>query len=59
MNYTCVCVGGFLLLELLWWIVAGKKYSRRMQKVREEEKHGVIIMISLQRNHMDTCMKLS
>ncbi|GLA25508.1 hypothetical protein AnigIFM63326_002248 [Aspergillus niger] len=40
MNYTCVCVGGFLLLELLWWIVAGKKYSRRMQKVREEEKNA-------------------
>lgn len=40
MNYTCVCVGGFLLLELLWWIVAGKKYSRRMEKVREEEKNA-------------------
>ncbi|PYI03918.1 amino acid transporter [Aspergillus sclerotiicarbonarius CBS 121057] len=38
MNYTCVCVGGFLLLELMWWVVAGKKYSRGMQKVREEKE---------------------
>ncbi|PYI35045.1 amino acid permease [Aspergillus indologenus CBS 114.80] len=34
MNYTCVCVGGFLFLELLWWLIAGKKYSKHMQKVK-------------------------
>ncbi|PYH94776.1 amino acid transporter [Aspergillus ellipticus CBS 707.79] len=40
MNYTCVCVGGFLVLEGVWWVVAGGTYSRRMQKVREEGELG-------------------
>ncbi|RAL13571.1 putative choline transporter Hnm1 [Aspergillus homomorphus CBS 101889] len=37
MNYTCVCVGGFLSLELLWWLVAGKKFSKHMQKVERHD----------------------
>ncbi|KAF9894316.1 hypothetical protein FE257_007819 [Aspergillus nanangensis] len=40
MNYTCVCVGGFLLIELVWWFAAGKRYSRSMQKAREEEHNA-------------------
>jgi choline transport protein len=48
MNYTCACVGGFLLIELLWWFVAGKEYSKNMQKAREEEQNaarGHIVII--------------
>ncbi|RLM00748.1 hypothetical protein CFD26_108657 [Aspergillus turcosus] len=45
MNYTCVCVGGFLLIELLWWMVAGKKYSKNMQKAREEEQNAARAMM--------------
>ncbi|PWY71045.1 amino acid transporter, partial [Aspergillus sclerotioniger CBS 115572] len=44
MNYTCVCVGGFLLLELIWWIVAGKTYSRRMQNAREENASQAVVV---------------
>ncbi|KAJ5802155.1 uncharacterized protein N7503_004605 [Penicillium pulvis] len=36
MNYTCVVVGGFLIIELVWWIIAGKKYSQTVQRAREE-----------------------
>ncbi|RAL03617.1 putative choline transporter Hnm1 [Aspergillus ibericus CBS 121593] len=46
MNYTCVCVGGFLLLELIWWIVAGEKYSRGMQKAREEENASQAVLVN-------------
>lgn len=35
MNYTCACVGKFLVIEGVWWVVAGEKYSRSMQKARE------------------------
>lgn len=45
MNYTCVCVGGFLFIELVWWIVAGKKYSESMQKAREEEQTAQTVVI--------------
>ncbi|KAI9934594.1 hypothetical protein MW887_000210 [Aspergillus wentii] len=45
MNYTCVCVGGFLFIELVWWIVAGKKYSGSMQKAREEEQTAQTVVI--------------
>ncbi|GIK07391.1 hypothetical protein Aspvir_003054 [Aspergillus viridinutans] len=45
MNYTCACVGGFLLIELLWWFVAGKKYSKNMQKAREEEQNAARAML--------------
>jgi choline transport protein len=45
MNYTCVCVGGFLLIELAWWVVAGKKYSKNMQKAREEEQNAARAMM--------------
>ncbi|KAA8642288.1 hypothetical protein EYZ11_012960 [Aspergillus tanneri] len=40
MNYTCACVGGFILIELMWWLVAGKSYSKSMQKAREEEQNA-------------------
>ena len=36
MNYTCVVVGGFLSIELAWWLIAGKKYSATVQRAREE-----------------------
>ncbi|KAM0109715.1 hypothetical protein ACP6JB_004671 [Aspergillus fumigatus] len=45
MNYTCVCVGGFLLIALLWWVVAGDKYSKNMQKAREEEQNAARAMM--------------
>ncbi|PLN82880.1 putative amino acid permease [Aspergillus taichungensis] len=40
MNYTCVCVGGFVILELLWWFVAGERYSMSMRKAREEDQNA-------------------
>ncbi|KAJ5664675.1 hypothetical protein N7462_011488 [Penicillium macrosclerotiorum] len=43
MNYTCVVVGGFLLIELVWWIIAGKKYSQTVQRAREEQTAAVIV----------------
>ncbi|KAL5361733.1 amino acid/polyamine transporter I [Aspergillus floccosus] len=43
MNYTCVCVGGFLIIELLWWVVAGKKYAKSMQKAKEEQNQAVVV----------------
>jgi choline transport protein len=36
MNYTCACVGGFLVLETAWWFVAGKKYTAIILKAKEE-----------------------
>ena len=45
MNYTCACVGGFLVLELMWWLVAGKRYSKSMQKAREEEHNAARAVI--------------
>ncbi|KFY47435.1 hypothetical protein V496_10670 [Pseudogymnoascus sp. VKM F-4515 (FW-2607)] len=36
MNYTCACVGGFLVLETAWWFVAGKEYTAKILKVKEE-----------------------
>lgn len=44
MNYTCVVVGGFLILELCWWFIAGKKYSRTVQRAREEEHNAAMIV---------------
>ena len=36
MNYTCVIVGGFLIIEVVWWFVAGQRYTRNMAKARED-----------------------
>ncbi|CAL5867861.1 uncharacterized protein PFLUO_LOCUS2082 [Penicillium psychrofluorescens] len=44
MNYTCAVVGGFLLIELSWWLIAGKKYSRTVQRAREENQHSPVIV---------------
>ncbi|KAJ5407929.1 hypothetical protein N7509_001812 [Penicillium cosmopolitanum] len=44
MNYTCVVVGGFLILELCWWLIAGKKYSQTVQRAREEEHNAAMIV---------------
>jgi choline transport protein len=41
MNYTCVCVGGFLIIELCWWLVAGKQFTKTMQKAKEDGTFGV------------------
>ncbi|OJJ46072.1 hypothetical protein ASPZODRAFT_97590 [Penicilliopsis zonata CBS 506.65] len=46
MNYTCVCVGGVLVIQLLWWFIGGGKYSRTMQKAREEEENTAHMMIA-------------
>ncbi|KAE8151082.1 amino acid transporter [Aspergillus avenaceus] len=46
MNYTCACVGGFILIELCWWVVAGRRYSASMLKARESEEQsaaGVLV----------------
>lgn len=39
MNYTCLIVGGFILLETLWWFKAGKEYTARMLKAREDSNN--------------------
>jgi choline transport protein len=44
MNYTCAVVGGFLLIELAWWLIAGKKYSRTVQRAREEDQDSPVIV---------------
>ncbi|KAJ5117199.1 hypothetical protein N7448_004141 [Penicillium atrosanguineum] len=44
MNYTCVVIGGFLLIELAWWIIAGNKYSQTVQRAREEEHNALMIV---------------
>jgi len=44
MNYTCVVIGGFLAIEIIWWIIAGKKYSRTVQRAREEEHSASMIV---------------
>lgn len=41
MNYTCVVVGGFLIIELAWWLIAGKRYSVTVQRAREESDDSV------------------
>ncbi|KAJ6006654.1 hypothetical protein N7451_004598 [Penicillium sp. IBT 35674x] len=43
MNYTCVVVGGFLIIELVWWIIAGKKYSQTVQRAREEQDTTMVM----------------
>ena len=40
MNYTCLIVGGFILLETLWWFKAGKEYTARMLKAREDSNNA-------------------
>lgn len=44
MNYTCAVVGGFLLIELSWWLIAGKKYSRTVQRAREEDQDSPVFI---------------
>ncbi|KAJ5818165.1 hypothetical protein N7474_003756 [Penicillium riverlandense] len=44
MNYTCAVVGGFLIIELAWWLIAGKKYSRTVQRAREEDQVSPVIV---------------
>lgn len=45
MNYTCVCVGGFLVIAMLWWIIAGKRYTANMRRVREEEQNDAHVTV--------------
>jgi choline transport protein len=42
MNYTCVVVGGFLMIELTWWLIAGKRYSVTVQRAREENDSVIL-----------------
>jgi choline transport protein len=42
MNYTCVVVGGFLIIELTWWLIAGKRYSVAVQRAREENEPVIL-----------------
>ena len=44
MNYTCVVVGGFLIIELVWWLVAGARYSATVQRAREEETSETVVV---------------
>jgi len=43
MNYTCLIVGGFLILETAWWFKAGKAFTAKMLRAKEdnysEESH--------------------
>jgi choline transport protein len=36
MNYTCVVVGGLTVLIGAWWFKAGREYTERMMKAKEE-----------------------
>lgn len=42
MNYTCVCVAGFVAIEIVWWFIAGRKYSEKMQKATAGEEKVVV-----------------
>ncbi|KAL3424257.1 Choline transport protein 7 [Phlyctema vagabunda] len=42
MNYTCLIVGGFIIIETCWWFKAGKKYTARMLKAKEENADAVL-----------------
>lgn len=44
MNYTCVVVGGFLTIELIWWLIAGKRYSATVQRAREEGTNETVVI---------------
>ncbi|CAG8245718.1 unnamed protein product [Penicillium nalgiovense] len=44
MNYTCVVVGGFLTIELAWWLIAGKRYSATVQRAREEVTSETVVI---------------
>ncbi|CAG8908874.1 unnamed protein product [Penicillium egyptiacum] len=44
MNYTCVVVGGFLSIELAWWLIAGKRYSDTVQRAREEGTSETVVI---------------
>lgn len=44
MNYTCVVVGGFLTIELVWWLIAGKRYSATVQRAREEGTSETVVI---------------
>ncbi|KAJ5210177.1 Amino acid/polyamine transporter I [Penicillium cf. griseofulvum] len=44
MNYTCVVVGGFLFIELAWWLIAGKKYSETVQRAKEEGTSETVVI---------------
>jgi hypothetical protein len=44
MNYTCVVVGGFLTVELVWWLIAGKRYSATVQRAREEGTSETVVI---------------
>jgi choline transport protein len=35
MNYTCVVVGGIVILQLGWWLKVGKEYTNTMLKAKE------------------------
>lgn len=45
MNYTCVCVGGFLVIAMIWWVIAGKRYTANMRRVREEEQNDAHVTV--------------
>lgn len=43
MNYTCACVGGFIVLETAWWFVAGKEYTAKILKAKEENNESTFL----------------
>lgn len=42
MNYTCLIVGGFMIIFSAWWFVVGKTYTARMLLARDENELAVL-----------------
>ena len=36
MNYTCLIVGGFMIVFTAWWFVVRTEYTARMLKARDK-----------------------
>lgn len=36
MNYTCVIVGGFMIIFIAWWFVTRTEYTARMLRAKDE-----------------------
>lgn len=46
MNYTCLIVGGFMILFTGWWFVVGKEYTARMLKARDDQAEAAAAVSS-------------
>jgi choline transport protein len=43
MNYTCLCLGAFLIIETIWWFVARKEFTERILKAKEENHVAEVV----------------